>query len=82
MIRASEKVPHPTPTATIATRTPLALVPVVWFNKGFDLLMLPLGPLGGWFRSPSGRTVLGTVGLLCVAGAIVLAVVEGFGWTR
>ena len=65
-----------------AARTPLVLAPVVWFNKGFDLMLLPFGPLGRWFRGQSGRTALGTVGLLCLAGAIVLAVVEGFGWTR
>ena len=65
-----------------APRTPLVLAPVVWFNKGFDLMLLPFGPLGRWFRGQSGRTFLGTMGLLCLAGAIVLAVVEGFGWTR
>ena len=69
----------PVPTASI----PMHLAPLVWFNKGFDLLLLvPFGPLGRWFQGPSGRTVLGTLGLLCLAGAIVLAVAEGFGWTR
>ncbi len=71
----------PAPVAPVA-RTPLVLAPVVWFNKGFDLMLLPFGPLGGWFRGQSGRTFLGTMGVLCLAGAIVLAVVEGFGWTR
>jgi hypothetical protein len=81
---APENARPPAPPAPVVppTRTPLALAPVVWFNKGFDLLLVPLGPLGGWFRGQSGRTVLGTAGLLCLVGAIVLAVVEGFGWTR
>ena len=63
-------------------RTPLLLAPVVWFNKGFDLMLAPLGPVGRWFRGPTGRTVLGTVGLLCIAGAIGFGVLERFGWTR
>ena len=74
-------VAPPAPPVPVA-RTPLVLAPVVWFNTGFDLMLLPFGPLGGWFRGQSGRTFLGTMGLLCLAGAIVLAVVEGFGWTR
>jgi hypothetical protein len=81
---APENTPLPAPVAQVAPakRTPLVFAPVVWFNKGFDLMLFPLGPLGRWFRGQSGRTVLGTVGLLCLAGAIVFAVVEGFGWTR
>ena len=75
---------QPAPPAPVAapTRPSLALMPVVWFNKGFDLLLFPLGPVGRWFRGASGRTALGVVGLACVAAAIGLALAEGFGWTR
>ena len=72
----------PPQVAAPAERTPLLLAPVVWFNKGFDLMLAPLGPLGRWFGGPTGRTVLGTVGLLCLAGAIGFGVLERFGWTH
>jgi hypothetical protein len=59
------------------------LAPLVWFNRGFDHFFLrPLGPVGFFFKGPGGRTLLGTLGLLSLAAAIVLAVAEGFGWTR
>jgi hypothetical protein len=74
--------PPPPQVAAPPERTPLLLAPVVWFNKGFDLMLAPLGPVGRWFRGPTGRTVLGTVGLLCLAGAIGFGVLERFGWTR
>ena len=74
--------PTPTSSPAPASRRSLYLAPVVWFNQAFDLLLLPFGPIGRWFVGPSGRMVLGTLGMLCLAGAIVLAVAEGFGWTR
>lgn len=61
---------------------PLILRPAVWFNQAFDLCLYPLGPIGRWFRGPSGRAVLGNLGMLALVAAAVLAVVDGFGWTR
>ncbi len=61
---------------------PWILRPAVWFNQAFDLCLYPLGPIGRWFRGPSGRAVLGNLGILALIAAAVLAVVDGFGWTR
>lgn len=58
------------------------LLPLLWFNYAFDLCLLPLGPLGTWLRQPAGRGILGTVGMLALLGAAVLAAADGFGWTR
>jgi hypothetical protein len=70
-----------------APERPAALLPLVWFNKTFDLFLFPLGPAGGWLKRPSGRGFLGTIGLLCLLGAAALAAatragIEGLGWPR
>jgi hypothetical protein len=57
------------------------LLPLVLFNRAFDLFLLPLGPLGGWLRGRSGRNFLGTLGLACLLAALALAVADGIGWT-
>jgi hypothetical protein len=61
---------------------PLALWPAVLFNATFDVCLLPLGPVGKWFKEPTGRGVLGTIGLLAVVAALALAAADGIGWTR
>jgi hypothetical protein len=61
---------------------PPVLLPVVWFNQAFDLLLLPFGPLGRWFQGRSGRALLGVVGLLCLVAAAALAAADGIDWTR
>lgn len=58
-----------------------AALPFVWFNVLFDCLLFPLGPLGTWFKGPSGRGLLGGLGVVCLIAAIVLAVADGIGWT-
>ena len=58
--------------------TPMILWPAVAFNAVFDLLTLPLG---GWLRRPSGGGFLATVGVLCLAGAALLAFGEVLGWS-
>jgi hypothetical protein len=40
-----------------------------------------LGPAGRWLKGKGGRSFLGFVGLLCLAGAAALAVVDGIGLT-
>jgi hypothetical protein len=64
------------------TSTPLLLLPAVWFNQAFDACLAPLGPVGRWLQGRAGRGLLGTVGLLALAGAIALAAADGIGWTR
>jgi hypothetical protein len=55
--------------------------PLLLLNGAFDLLLLPLGPLGAWLRGRGGRNVLAAVGLLCLAAAAALAAGDWFGWT-
>ena len=63
---------------------PFSLWPLFVLNKLFDLLTLPLGPLGSWLRQPGGRNTLGWLGLLMILGAIGWGVADWYGmdWTR
>jgi hypothetical protein len=60
---------------------PPLLMPLVWFNQGFDACVAPLGDLGRWLSGPKGRQTLGMAGLLCLAAATVIALSAGMGWT-
>jgi len=62
-------------------RPPLVLRPILWLNRRFDGLAFALGMPGRWLRRPIGRTVLGIVGLLLLAAAVVLALRDRIGWT-
>ncbi|MGL4552170.1 MAG: hypothetical protein ACRC33_13400, partial [Gemmataceae bacterium] len=81
---SSHEIPSPAPTPAPAPParpdTPAFLWPLVAFNACFDVLLWPLGPAGGWLRGPSGGGVLATVGVLGLAGAAALAVLDGIGW--
>jgi hypothetical protein len=57
---------------------PVVLWPLVWFNRLFDLLLMPLGR---WARGPAGRNLLGTVGVLCLLAALALVALDWCGWT-
>jgi hypothetical protein len=63
-----------------APRRAWPLLPLVWFNAAFDLLLVPWGPAGRWLRRPSGRAFLGIVGILCLLGAAALAIADAVGW--
>jgi hypothetical protein len=84
-----EQVPAPAPQTTAAPAAapatapsrPWPLLPLVWFNAAFDLVLVPWGPPGRWLRGRPGRALLGTVGVLCLLGAAALAVADGVGWT-
>jgi hypothetical protein len=54
--------------------------PLLAVNAVFDLLTLPLGPLGAGLRSRAGRNLLAAAGALCFVAAAVLAVADGIGW--
>lgn len=56
-------------------------VPLVWCNRVFDGCVALLGPLGHWLQSPTVRTFLGLTGLLCLAAAAVLLLLDRIGWT-
>ncbi len=70
--------------ALIASRPPsppLLLRPVLWLNRLFDAAAFGLGAPGRWLRRPTGRTLLGLVGVLLLAAAAALALVDRIGWT-
>lgn len=56
------------------------LLPLVWFNQGFDACLAPLGVPGHWLCG-RGRTVFGFLGLACLAAAAAIAVGAGMGWS-
>jgi hypothetical protein len=59
------------------------LAPLVWFNRAFDGCLMPLGRLGRVLCGSPGRTVLGFVGLACLAAAVTRALTGGIlPWTR
>jgi hypothetical protein len=70
-----------TPTSGTMHGLPAVLWPLAWLNGLFDLCLLPLGPLGRWFRGSAGRNLLGTVGVLCLLAALALVALDWFGWT-
>jgi hypothetical protein len=62
------------------TPVPGLLLPLLWFNQGFDACLTPLGAPGRWLRE-SGRSVLGFLGLACLAAALAIALSAGMAWT-
>jgi hypothetical protein len=54
---------------------------LVGFNAAFDLCLEPWGPIGRWLRGPTGRALLGILGLLFLTAAAALAAAEWIGWT-
>jgi hypothetical protein len=60
---------------------PRLLLPLLWFNQGFDACLTPLGAPGRWLCGPSGRQLLGTIGLLSLAAATAILVAAGMGWS-
>ena len=60
---------------------PGLLLPLLWFNQGFDACLAPLGPPGRWLCGPRGRGMLGFVGLMCLVAAAAIAVCARMGWT-
>jgi uncharacterized coiled-coil protein SlyX len=69
------------PSEAAPASEPLLLLPLLWFNQGFDACLAPLGAPGRWLCGPRGRQVLGIVGLTSLAAAIAIAVHAGMGWT-
>jgi hypothetical protein len=86
------KEPTPPPAPVVEPRLSLSaadapesgsnlLLPLVWFNQGFDACLAPLGPVGRWLSGPSGRQLLGFVGLASLAAATAIAILAGLGCT-
>lgn len=68
----------PVEDAPVAVSWPL--LPLVWFNQGFDACLAPLGLPGRWLCG-HGRVVFGFLGLACLAAAAAIAVGTGMGWS-
>lgn len=56
------------------------LAPLVWTNRSFDRGAAYLGRPGRWFCSPTGRNVLGWLGIACMAAAAAWVIIE-LNWT-
>jgi hypothetical protein len=61
---------------------PLWMAPFLWIDDCFENATNPFGFLGRWLRQPIGRAFLGWVGVLCLAAAVALVLLDWFGWTR
>lgn len=75
--------PEPvTPPPAIEEDPPLgqAWLPLLWFDRVFDLWLDLWGPLGNFFRKPTGRNLLGISGLLCLGTAIAWLFCDLFAW--
>lgn len=72
-------VPGP---AGTQTELPLAVLPLVWINHGFDALVGRAGKPGRWLCGPAGRNFLGSLGILSLVGALALVIAGWLGWTR
>jgi hypothetical protein len=57
------------------------LWPLVWINQGFDCCTVLLGPLGGWLRGPTGRSLLAWLGFLGLTVALAWLAWETVDWT-
>lgn len=57
------------------------LRPLIRCNTAFDGMLGGLGPLGRWLQTRRGRTVLGSLGLVMLAAAALLGVLDWLGWT-
>ena len=60
---------------------PWPLLPLLWFNQGFDACLVPLGAPGRWLCGPGGRQLLGAIGLLSLAAAAAVLAAAGMGWS-
>ncbi len=82
--QAAPIAPAPTPAPAPAPPkpgTPVILWPLVAFNAVFDVFLLPLWPLRGWLRRPSGGGVLAAAGVLCLLAAALLLLADWNGWS-
>jgi hypothetical protein len=62
--------------------TPVAIWqwPLGWLNLMFDFVASRLGPPGRWARQPTGRRILGWIGLALLCVSLVLLILDWIGW--
>jgi hypothetical protein len=83
-------IPSPTPeivmpatraqSVAIASEVPLMLRPLAWLSDRCDATLNAL-PLGRIFTSPSGRTLMGYVGLAMLAASVASGALAWVGWS-
>lgn len=71
----------PVPDSSPAQEVLWVLRPLVWINRTYEVLVGWAGPPGRWLAGPRGKTFLGLVGVLCLLGAVGLAIAGWLGWT-
>jgi hypothetical protein len=72
------EAPPSLPEVSLASR---CLLPLLWFNQGFDKCTFLLGGVGRWLRGTRGRYFLGLAGLALLAAAGLWLVKDWLGWT-
>jgi hypothetical protein len=70
------------PPKPVPAPTSIGLKLLLGINFLFDKAVSPLGPLGRWLRGPWGRAAVGGVGLLFLAAALALVLMDWLGWSR
>ena len=68
-------------TSSLEPPLPFLLLPLFWVTRCFDRCTVPLGAPGRWLRGPTGKSLLGWVGLLLLAVVGGIALHDWFGWT-
>jgi hypothetical protein len=71
------EVPHP---STAEVSPPTGRGPLVFIDRVFEECVAPLGYLGRWLMSATGKSALGGIGLLLLAGALAWAMVDWLLW--
>jgi len=74
-----EREPTPNTAATEDIFWPLR--PLIWINNIFDRVVGCAGAPGRWLAGPSGKSLLGVVGLICLVVALGLFAFGWLGWT-
>ncbi len=54
--------------------------PLGWLNLMFDFVACRLGPPGRWARQPTGRRILGWIGVALLCVSLVLLILDWIGW--
>jgi hypothetical protein len=73
-------------TVVPATGTPAPLAvwqwPLGWLNLMFDFVASRLGPPGRWARQPTGRRILGWIGVALLVVSLALLILDWIGWPQ
>lgn len=65
----------------VAVEVPLPLRPIAWVSDRCDAMLNACGPLGRMFTSPTGRSLMGYVGLAMLAASAASGALAWVGWS-